>query len=148
VTGTRINLGAGAQVEPGWVNVDVVAMPGIDVTCDLDSFPWPFEDAGAERVKAYDIFEHVWHPLPFMRECHRILEPGGVLDIHTVHWQSPNRNRDPDHKRGCDQHSFDYWIPGTYLNERYGAAYAQGCHFRKISIGLEGGDLAVLLERL
>ena len=40
-------------------------------------------------------------------------------------------------------------MPGTELNARYGAAYAQGCHFQKISVGLvDGLELAVLLKKV
>jgi cyclopropane fatty-acyl-phospholipid synthase-like methyltransferase len=144
----KLNLGAGSQIEDGWVNHDIIALPGIDVIHDLDSFPWPWEDGEAERIRAFDVFEHVWHPLDFMRECWRVLGDGGVLDLHTVHFQSPNYHRDPDHKRASDHQTFDYWVPGTYLNERYGASYARGCHFRKIRVGLDGGDLAVTLKKI
>lgn len=144
----RLNLGAGSVLEPGYVNTDVIALPGIDVVHDLDRFPWPWLAGEAERIRAFDVFEHVWYPLEFMRECHRVLEPGGVLDIHAVHWQSPNYHKDPDHKRGLDLESWDYWVPGTYLNKRYGAAYARGCHFAKVRSGLEGGDIAIVLKKL
>jgi SAM-dependent methyltransferase len=143
----KLNLGAGTLPERGWVNVDVVALPGIDVVHDLDVFPWPWPDGAADRVRAYDVFEHVWHPLPFMRECWRVLRPGGVLDLHTVHHGSPNYHRDPDHKRASDGQSMDYWVPGTYLKQRYGAVYAQGCHFEKLSVRADGGDLAFLLKK-
>jgi SAM-dependent methyltransferase len=145
----RINLGAGSRPEEGWVNHDVIALPGIDITHDLDVFPWPWDDATAEQVRAYDVFEHVWHPLPFMRECWRVLQPGGLLDIHTVHYRSPNYHRDPDHRRGLDLSSFDYWVPGTELNDRYGAAYAQGCHYEKVACGLvDGMEIGIVLRKL
>lgn len=144
----KLNLGAGSMPEPGWVNTDIVPLPGIDKVFDLDVHPWPLEDGCADRIKAYDVFEHVWHPLPFMRECWRVLRVGGVLDMHTVHHRSANYHRDPDHKRACDEQSLDYWVPGTYLNERYGAGYAQGCHFEKVSVTMDGSDLAFLLRKL
>ncbi len=145
----RLNLGCGSQPEKGWVNVDSVDIPGVDQVWDLDQFPWPWEDASAERIKAYDVFEHIWRPYEFMRECWRVLRPGGILDIHTVHHRSPNYHRDPDHKRACDEQSFDYWVPGTYLNERYGAGAARGCHFEKVQIGLvDGMEIAVLLRKI
>lgn len=144
----RLNLGAGSVPEPGFVNLDAVELPGIDVVHDLDIFPWPFGDGAAELVRAFDVFEHVTDPLGFMAECWRLLPPGGVLHLHTAYWLSPNAHTDPTHKRSCTEQTFDYWVPGTYLNERYGAAYAQGCHFEKIDVHLDGTDLSVTLKKL
>jgi SAM-dependent methyltransferase len=144
----RLNLGCGSLPEEGFVNVDAVGLPGVDVVHDLDTFPWPWEDGSVELVRAFDVFEHVGKPLEFMRECWRVLAPGGVLSIHTCHWQSPNAWTDPTHRRASTEQTFDYWVPGTYLNGRYGAAYAQGCHFAKINVYLDGTDLAVVLKKL
>lgn len=146
----KINLGAGSQPREGWVNVDRFPLPGIDVAHDLDVLPWPFKDDEADRIDGFDIYEHVadWHG--FMQECHRILRAGGVLYLHTAYWRNPNSFRDPDHKRFLHEDSFDYWVPGTYLNLRYGAAYAAGRHFEKIAVTLDTplGDLNVTLRKI
>ena len=144
----KLHLGAGSCPQDGWVNHDLVPLPGIDITHDLDVFPWPWDDSAAEHVLAVDVFEHMWHPLPFMRECHRVLAPGGVLELHTVVAGSKNHFTDPDHKRAVTDESFDYWVPGTYLHDRYGAAYAQGCHFAKINLYLEGSQIIAILKTL
>lgn len=146
----RLNLGAGSLIEPNWVNVDYVALPGIDVVHDLDILPWPFEDDSVERIKAFDIYEHVVNWRGFMSECHRILEPYGVLYIHTSYYKNPDSFRDPDHKRFLHEESFDYWVPGTYLNSRYGPAYSGGRHFEKLDVHLDTprGDLNVTLRKL
>lgn len=131
----RLNLGAGSDHLPGWVNVDSMAIPGVDAVHDLDTFPWPWKDGSVARIRAYDVFEHVRNPDPFTRECWRVLRPGGLLDIHTCGVMtdargntkiSPNYWRDPDHQRACDPQSFDYFVEGTYLNQRYGAAKTGG----------------------
>jgi SAM-dependent methyltransferase len=144
----KLNLGCGSLPERGWVNVDLADLPGVDVVHDLDVFPWPWEDGSIERIKAYDIFEHIARPLEFMRECHRVLRAGGILDIHTCYWRSQNAFTDPTHLRACTEETFDYWIPGTYLHGRYGAAYAQGAHFERFRTELDGTELAVLLGKL
>jgi len=147
----RVNLGSGSDILPGYVNHDLLELPGIDVVHDLDVYPWPWEDGTVHRIRAFDVFEHVWHPLPFIRECWRILRRGGLLDMHTVHWQSPNYHRDPDHKRGLDEHSLDYWVPGTYLHDRYGPAYTGG--FARFEYAqpvqlVDGMELQFLLRKL
>lgn len=158
----RLNMGAGLDILPGWHNVDAVQLPGINEVVDLDQFPWPWPDASVARIRAFDVWEHLRNPIPFMREAWRVLTVGGNLDIHTVGVLisdagqvvriSPNYFRDPDHLRASDPHSFDYWIPGTYLNQRYGAAYAQGCHFVFPPGGepkfVDGHELQLLLRKI
>lgn len=140
----RLNLGCGSQPMDGYVNVDSWHQPGVDVVHDLDVFPWPWKDGEAEEIRAFDIYEHVDYPLEFMGECHRILQPGATLFIHTGHWRDMSSYTDPTHKRFLTEESFDYWVPGTYLNGRYGVAYARGRHFEKADIHLDGGGSGLM----
>lgn len=146
----RLNLGAGSLSEPNWVNVDRAVLPGIDVVCDLEKTPWPWGDNSIERIRAFDVYEHVINWYGFMQECHRVLVPNGVLFIHTSYYKNPSSYCDPDHKRFLTEQSFDYWVPGTYLNSRYGPAYANGRHFEKVDVHLDTpiGDLNVTLRKL
>jgi hypothetical protein len=143
----RLNLGCGAQPEPGWVNLDVVKLPGVDVVHDLDEVPWPFQDGVASEVKGEDVFEHVADPLAFMAECWRVLVPGGSLRLRTTWWQAENAYTDPTHRRFCTPKTFDYWCRGTEFFERYGPAYARGAEFEKADVHVEGQELVVHLIR-
>lgn len=125
---TRLNLGAGSRIMGGWVNVDRVRLPGIDVVFDLDTKPldgrrWPWADGTVSAIEARDVFEHVHDPIWFMTECHRILKPGGVLHIRTPHINSPDSWTDPTHVRHCNEHSFDFWTPGNPHYAANNAAY-------------------------
>lgn len=146
----KLNLGAGSMPEAEYHNVDRVQLPGIDTVHDLNIVPWPWADGSAEEVKAVDVFEHVDDPLHFMAECWRVLATGGELYIHTSYIHEPGSFTDPTHKRFCTFETFDYWVPGTYLNQRYGAAYAQGRHFEKIKIWTDGnpGYLNIMLQKI
>lgn len=147
---SALNLGCGRDVLSGYVNLDAVALRGVDVVHDLDVHPWPFKDQEFDRVRAFDVFEHVDDPVGFMLECYRVLVPGGELLIHTSYWKTENSFTDPTHKRFCTERTFDYWCVGTDYYDRYGPAYARGgvCTFEKVLIGLDGQELAVILRRL
>lgn len=143
----RLNLGSGAMVMPGFVNVDSYPGRGIDVVHDLDEHPWPFEDGDATEVVALDVYEHVNDPLGFMGEVWRVTRPGSVVRIRTTHWQTENSYTDPTHKRFLTERSFDYWVPGTEYHRRYGEAYARGKHFSIQEVLLDGQELEFRMIR-
>ena len=60
VTGAdlKLNLGCGADIRPGWVNIDLT--PQADVKVDLRE-PWPVEDGSAALAHAEHFFEHLEH---------------------------------------------------------------------------------------
>lgn len=79
-----INIGCGSRPLPGWVNLDAARGDQIDVVWDLRrGLPFPNESCAA-------IFgEHVIEHIPradaerLLRECHRVLQPGGVIRLST-----------------------------------------------------------------
>lgn len=148
----KLNLGCGPGVHEGWVNVDIVAHPGVQVH-DLNVTPWPWPDNSAEVIAAKDIFEHVDQPVSFITECHRVLRPGAQLGIQTAWWMSETAYTDPTHKRFCTEHTFDYWIPGRKFGEveLYGMnAFYGGVAFELVEMKTppeSGTELCVVLRK-
>lgn len=137
----KISLGAGTEPESGdgWVNLDIVPMPGIDVVHNLMQYPWPFATSTADYIKAKDIIEHMATHLPdgrssliaFIEEAHRILQPGGTLWIQTPAWDADFLWIDPTHVRGYDERSFDFFDPDSDFGRSTGfyseAKFKVGC---------------------
>ena len=72
--------GAGTRVE-GYVNLDLFALPGVDVAADAERLPFP---AGVfQRVECDAVLEHVRRPEQVMREIERVLAPGGFAHLVT-----------------------------------------------------------------
>ncbi len=135
------------MIQDGAINVDAVALPGIDVVHNLDDHPWPFADASATRIRAAHIFEHVADPVGFMCEAWRVLGPGGHLDLIVPHWKHRNAYTDPTHRRYCTEDTFRYWVPGTWLHDVGGDAYTRGfAHFDEITNTVRDGTLYVTLR--
>ena len=80
--GLRLQLGSGGQPKAGWVNIDLLN-PTADVALDLRE-DFPFEDGSVAFIYTEHLFEHLHYPVDakhLLRECRRVLEPGGTLSI-------------------------------------------------------------------
>lgn len=143
----RLNLGAGSALLTGWINLDRVQLPGIDVVHDLDVGPWPFESSSMDQIVAKDVFEHVADPVLFMTECHRILRPGAGLFVQTPYYKGRDAYTDPTHRRFPTEHTFDYWIPGTVLHTANNAAYG-AVSFTRMMLEVSREQLAITLTKI
>ncbi len=72
--------GAGRAVD-GYVNLDLFAVPGVDVAADAHQLPFP--DALFQRVECDAVLEHVRSPEQVMREIERVLAAGGYAHLVT-----------------------------------------------------------------
>ena len=108
----KLNLGCGENIKEGWVNLDSAALPGVDVTHDIEKIPFPFKDGEFDEILCRDVLEHVEY-IPTLRELHRILKPGGVLRIQVPHFTSRNNFVDPTHRRMFSISTFDFFAAGT-----------------------------------
>jgi predicted SAM-dependent methyltransferase len=82
-TGLKVNIGAGRSGQDGWVNVDGYSSAGINCLYDARR-RLPFPDGSAKVIFAEHFFEHIDYTEEapsFLCECHRVLQPGGVLRI-------------------------------------------------------------------
>jgi hypothetical protein len=78
-----LNLGCGSDCHPAFVNVDIVAAPGVIVHDLRDGVPFP--DGTYDLVYHSTMLSHLRAPdaLSLMGECYRVLTPGGVLRVVT-----------------------------------------------------------------
>ena len=111
----RLNLGCGRDIRPGYVNLDVVKMPGIDVVADLER-PLPFADDSFDEVFTSHVLEHVGDLFPLLAELRRICRQGAVIRIFVPHLSFFGAYTDPTHKRFFGYHSFDYFTAGGTYN--------------------------------
>ena len=70
--------GAGART-PGYINLDLLHAPGVDVVADVEQLPFP--DNLFQRIECDAVLEHVRHPERAMREIERVLAPGGRVHV-------------------------------------------------------------------
>lgn len=81
-TPTRLHIGSGSVHLEGWINVDMQALPGVDVVADVSE---GLRFANVEAIFAEHFLEHL--PLDgavsFLLEAHRVLAPAGWIRLST-----------------------------------------------------------------
>jgi predicted SAM-dependent methyltransferase len=78
-----VNIGCGSSAKPGWVNVDIFKFPGVNCIYDCRR-ELPFADGSVRCIFTEHFFEHIDYTEEapfFLIECHRVLQPGGVMRI-------------------------------------------------------------------
>ncbi|PKL49334.1 MAG: methyltransferase type 11 [Candidatus Riflebacteria bacterium HGW-Riflebacteria-2] len=111
----KLNLGCGEFKKDGYVNVDCFSVSEPDVTHDLNSFPYPFEDNSFLVVEADHLLEHLDDPFMVMRELYRISADGCQIKLRMPHFSRGFTHS--QHRRGFDVSFplyFDPTFPGGY----------------------------------
>jgi predicted SAM-dependent methyltransferase len=78
-----LNLGCGGHYHRDWVNIDIAPATKDVIYHDLANEPLPFEDGSCAAVYHSHVLEHIPPAAvpAFIRECYRVLAPGGVIRI-------------------------------------------------------------------
>lgn len=82
-TSNMLNIGCGDRYHPDWVNIDLGGGVGAGVIrCNIVE-GLPFPDSYFDVVYHSHLLEHIplKKALPFMKECYRVLKPGGNIRI-------------------------------------------------------------------
>ena len=77
----NLYIGGAGRTVPGYVNLDLFPMPGVDIAADAEQLP--FADAVFQRVECDAVLEHVRDPVRAAGELRRVLAPGGYLHLVT-----------------------------------------------------------------
>lgn len=115
----KLNIGCGKDILKGYVNLDIVKLPGVDVVHDLEKTPYPFKDNEFDEIVAHQILEHISDLSKVMAELSRILKKGGRLKLDVPHFTSNTSFMDPTHKRLFAYSTFDYFVKGTFATKNY-----------------------------
>jgi predicted SAM-dependent methyltransferase len=104
----RLHIGAGRAHLDGWVNMDIQALPGVDVVADATK---GINFTNVEAVYAEHFLEHlaINDAIGFLLECHKALNDGCWLRLSTPNldwvWATHyHLSMDPDTKREAAIH--------------------------------------------
>ena len=86
-----------------------------DLVWDMEKTPYPFKDQEFDLILLKDSLEHVsYHKVEdVIKECHRILKPGGKLLIQCPDLEAIAHKVILHPERGADYKALSYWIYGS-----------------------------------
>jgi len=113
-TGTVLDIGCGKNKVPGAIGVDCIALPGVDVVHDLNTFPYPFDTNSIDEIHINHVLEHVPDVMVTMEELYRVAKPGATIHIRVPHFTGVLAWRDPTHRRSFTASSFAYFGHNGY----------------------------------
>jgi predicted SAM-dependent methyltransferase len=112
----KLNLGSGKDIRPGFVNLDSVKLPGVDIVADLEKYPWPIKKNEFDFVLCDNVLEHLSSIIKPAEELWRITKPGGRIVIKVPIYPSIWAFSDPTHRSCFTFLTFNYFKEGDGLN--------------------------------
>jgi predicted SAM-dependent methyltransferase len=144
----KLNLGSSEALLKGFVNVDIVPAPGVEVA-DLTK-PWPWQDSSVDYVRASHVIEHLPDKIFTMNELWRVLKPGAKADIAVPTTDGPGAWQDPTHVSFWNRRSFLYYEAGSPYHEWSARQYRIHAKFRVVRESVmhtfDGPILSITLE--
>lgn len=144
----RLHFGCGANILPGYVNIDNVARPD-SPSVAIDLARLPYDTASVDEILAEHLLEHldfaqeeaVW------REMARVLRPGGTLTLEVPDfawvcerflvaqddWRDFYRVGHPDHYGGCGRALDQRWgiLQTMFFGNQNGAGQYHRCSYTR-----------------
>jgi len=105
-----LNLGAGNQKIPGFYNVDLVELDGVDIIANLEEPLDKLADDSVSRIYSNQTFEHVRDLFGLLSEINRVCVDGAQCEIIVPHFANPYFHSDPTHVRQFGLFSMHYFI--------------------------------------
>jgi ubiquinone/menaquinone biosynthesis C-methylase UbiE len=78
----RLHWGCGTLTPPGWINSDIAAGPGIDITANVLA-GLPLEDDSIDYISSQHVLPElkIYDQVKALTELRRVLKPGGILRL-------------------------------------------------------------------
>ena len=138
--GVSVNLGIGNKPMPD--GVISIGLPDWDAERD----PLPFEDGAVGEIWALHFLEHIDNVVELLGECHRVLAPGGVMNIVVPYGACHLWMQDLGHRRMFNEDTWKTTFANKYYRDK---ELAGGWRWRvgtNVIMAVKGQNLALLTQ--
>ena len=106
----RLNIGAGQNIIPGYVNIDISNRA--DITLDLGKDKLPYANDTVDLIFSYHTLEHIPDYLFALSEIYRVLKHDGLFLVGLPYVTSTEFHLiNPYHLHNFNEYSFDFFDP-------------------------------------
>ncbi len=140
----KLDVGCGDRKKSGYLGMDIVSIPNVDIIHDMNIIPWPFENNIFEEIIFDDVLEHSKNLLKILSEVYRVSANGATIKISLPHYSSDNMYSDPTHTTFFSSRSFNYFDKS--LNYKH-SFYLPEVNFRIIKSHISFRQFFVYDER-
>lgn len=113
-----LDVGCGPCKTQNSIGVDQVALPGVDVVCNLNQ-PWPFKARSFHKIIFRHSINHFDNLEFILRETKRVANDGALIEIIAPHFSSDNIFTDPTVKFFLGYRSLNYYCYNTTSSYQY-----------------------------
>jgi predicted SAM-dependent methyltransferase len=136
--GPQINLGHGNKQMPD--GVVSIGLPEWDAEID----PIPFDTESIGTIWALHFLEHIENVLWVLRECHRVLRPGGAMNIVVPYGACHMYVHDLTHRHMFNEDTWRQTFHNAYYDDK-GTDWYWEVSFNMI-MGIKGENLALFTQ--
>lgn len=119
----KLHVGCGRTILPGWINLDISPLPGVDLVADLDNCrnqPLTLEDNSIGEFLLSHVLEHIRDAMGLMTELYRVARPQAKMTLRLPYGTSDDAWEDPTHVRPYFINSCLYFSQPAYWRADYG----------------------------
>jgi ubiquinone/menaquinone biosynthesis C-methylase UbiE len=132
-----VELGCGPRKQSGRIGVDRLALPGVDIVCDLEQGLPFFPDNSVDEIHSTSLLEHVADLEGLMREIWRVLKPTGKKHLFVPHFSNPYYYSDYTHQRFFGLYTLQYFSKSQTYFERKVPDFYHNIDFTVLDVSLE-----------
>ena len=127
-----LDLGCGARKKAGHVGLDIAALEGVDIVCNIEQ-GFPIENDVVDSIYSNFMFEHIPNTIFLFQELYRICKKDAIIEFKVPYYQSNTQYKDPTHSAVILPETMRYFSDDKW----YGSDYGINVNFEVINIEYE-----------